>query len=65
MSKDSGFDYMQAPSSEFTHIFLWLNALHENEIDLSPCDTIVASFFLPQKHRVWMTLRNSSVDPLC
>lgn len=47
MSKDSGFGYMQAPSSEFTHIFLWLNALYENEIDLSPCDTIAASFFLP------------------
>lgn len=47
MSKDSGFGYMQAPSSEFTHIFLWLNALYENEIAMFLCDMIVASFFLP------------------
>lgn len=65
MSKDSGLGYMQAPSSDSTHIYLWLNALYENEIDLSPCEMIVARFFLPWKHRVWMTLRNSSVDPFC
>lgn len=46
MSKNSGFGYMQAPSSESTHIFLWFNALCENEIYLSPCDTIDCGKFL-------------------